>query len=351
MPDYSDIEYYANKILGPIVFNADRRMMESMSGNMRSPGERYLLLEGTTDRNFFQKIVAEDVVCYAASDFVVSNTAFKESETKKPLSVPNPVSCKKAIYRLLYGKEKARSYVRWPKGTENINPYGVIDRDFDKDSKYDDIERLIITFTHDLEMMIIATDRQTVFSRIPDCKIEPEDVKKAECMAYQVAKIRHAVREYAFQKKVKISDYNLVGDVGLTSYESFSNGAAVNAFKAVDHILDAYPKLEKTERETHKNGILRFLTDSVNKNGEFKYTYNDFDPYETEGFFKEVNGHDYLAALAYLNEDANCKYSKKTASRLNRMFESDLIQVCDYKKMKLNPTIKRMKELKLLKEF
>ena len=68
----------------------------------------------------------------------------------------------------------------------------------------------------------------------------------------------------------------------------------------------------------------------VDKSGLWKQSPEAFDPSSAEDFWNVVNGHDILAILRLINEDAETAYSNAGGRLLNRDFEVDLIENYDY---------------------
>lgn len=338
MGDYSDIERYANIVLNNILLHRDK---DKTTGVFK-----YFLVEGETDREFYNRILNDNVRCIAVAKLLGSNNV----AMGKP--IVNNESCKRAILRLMYGRSEVPAKIKWPKGSETLALYGMIDKDYDDDEKYEQnqkIKNLFITFVHDLEMMLIATDKAGVFSRIPNCKIIGDDLHKAEFVAYQLAEARNAIRKYSIDTGTGISHGRLSDDSGFVHYEQIFDNLKICIEDAVDKVLKTY-QFDEGAKVRHKDGIIKQFAKDRAKSKFSDSNLDAFDIFDVN-LFNVVNGHDYLAAVAYVNQDAYEKFSSSKTKGLNRDFEMALINAYDLKKFRMNPTYRELRKAELVKEL
>jgi hypothetical protein len=83
-----------------------------------------------------------------------------------------------------------------------------------------------------------------------------------------------------------------------------------------------------------KTKIAADMKKHLDKDGNWKNNIDSFISGQYESVWSEVNGHDVLSAVCYLNPSAQNAYNNKARYRMNRDFEIALTTVYDYKCMK-----------------
>ena len=75
----------------------------------------------------------------------------------------------------------------------------------------------------------------------------------------------------------------------------------------------------------------------IDNDGQWKKSFSSFSP--SESFWKDVNGHDIVSAIYYVNNNIKNKYFNNTSTSysLNRAFEIALINIYDLECCKNTP--------------
>ena len=154
--------------------------------------KRLLLVEGTTDKDFIERITNKnDVYCVTPNNSVDSA----------------PINNKEAIVQALFGlfrpeilDKTDQQNVRKLKEKVKDLVFGMVDLDYDDPSSYEPMPWLFVTDTHDLETLLLSTAEDLV-RRL---KIPEDYSKKAYYLAYQLGFLRREVaKQKTFLKPIK----------------------------------------------------------------------------------------------------------------------------------------------------
>lgn len=307
---------------------------------------RVLLVEGKTDEVFVAGKTADDIKCFPMGSILKARNAFRDDDAQ------NAVNSKEAIMQTVYGLNVLPAIIDC-KGADKWKVYGIVDRDYDDFEAYTCSRGLYVTDTHDIETLLISTD-PAIWSRLEKCEIKQEDITKALFIAYQLAILRNAIRQ--------------IGDVTIRSIKSGSYDVDFSAFvddgkialrKLLDYLnernKEIAPEAVLSSKDSEKL-IQNILKDKqykklLNSEGEFKTSIENFETDKIDNFWIVVDGHDILALIKYINENAAVKYNDYTAYSLNRDFEMDLIKSYDHAQFKRTALYSNMLRDKVTREY
>ena len=284
--------------------------------------KRMIIVEGNTDRKFVQNILLEDVWCMTSED-VFTNDFYRRTDSEQVKK-----SNKQIIVDVVYGLDVYPTLIT-TKGLEEWRVYGMIDRDFDDSRLHQKSKKLFITDTHDLETLLLSTDEK-LLGKIDKCTISAEDIRVAFFISYQLGVIKNAIIDVcgsylsvgplsAGNKDINYGEFISDRNVSVPALMNYLNSN-------IKHRLPA-PKLGLYMKKVLSHNSIK---KRVDKSGLWKQSPEDFDPSSAEDFWNVVNGHDILAILRLINEDAETAYSNAGGKLLNRDFEVDLIENYDY---------------------
>lgn len=275
--------------------------------------KKYVLVEGNLDRTFFINL---------CQHYDVYNTKFYSIEH---------INIKTKLFEHNDQKNNLLSIFYDPFSSENIkeyNFYGIIDKDFEFDKKYD---RIYTYDTHDLETQLIFLDgiSQTKLN----IDINKEIIEKAMYMTYQLAIIKY----YAQKESINITTFSPA------DYKSYFNGLQINCIKTINKMC----KNKKTADYVTKVLLKSKLFD---KNGTYNISLNDFINNEPNNLWDMINGHDFLKMLVYLTQSPENwhKYDNMLNGKLNRPLEEKLINSFNYNLFKNTKLYSDMKNVALL---
>ena len=297
----------------------------------------YILVEGTTDTAFMDRCKKDDVTCIS-----VSNIINGYNRLKKQPGI-SQASCKRVICNTVYGLSVIPAKVKCRPEAVNWKLYGAVDQDFDD---YEDISittRLFQTDSHDLETMLLSTDEEAVM-RIKEIDITAEQMAKAECLAYEMSKLRQQIPKYS-----RIPTRLFKGESGIVEFSEITDGPDIDVKKALAYLNRRNGgRSSSSEIKKLLESIIKENGKNIDKNGIFKYGNSHFDPLFFPDFWYDVNGHDLLSALIYVNVNAYYKYYDSKAGELNREFEKDLIAAYEIKRFAKTRMFKRMLDFDLV---
>ncbi|MBR3362210.1 MAG: hypothetical protein IKG39_12860 [Lachnospiraceae bacterium] len=312
-----EINRYVNMLVGNLSFTMDYNHFVNGS-------KRLLIVEGQTDKKFIEKILNEDVVCLVANKAFGNQRGFDQEEVK----------CKSAIMQVVYGMSKIPMLINCPKGSEKWIIFGMIDLDFDSpSSEYTSTPRLFVTDTHDLETLLLSTDKG-LLQKLEECIIPLEDAKKAFYLAYQMGILRQVIHDATSEITLKpISG----GGREEVDYSRFVEKYEINLKQLLEYINE---KNETALSSAKLKKVLDKITSdkrmkkTINKEYKWNLSWMEFDPEKVSNFWELVNGHDILSLIRYINQDAAEKYNNKNNFFLNRDFELDLVGHYEYSKLR-----------------
>ena len=237
--------------------------------------------------------------------------------------------------------------IKYPEDLEKWDLYGLVDLDADEERDTENIPRLLVTDTHDLETLLLSTD-PTILSRLESCNISAEDTVKAYFVAYQLGIVRKLLSGYYDSKSFDLQKLSCGSEQ--VNFGAFVKEAKINLADLINYLTEE--SSEKYSSERIRNILSKTLNGKIGKkyfqaNGLWKQDITAFDFSSIENFWKIVNGHDILQLLQYYNADVFSAFSR-TGKALNREFEVKLIDTYDYSKFGKTKLYGKMKELGLI---
>ena len=320
--DIKNIERTVNMLAGSLHMRMD------YFTQINAGTKKLLIVEGQTDKQFICGHLCDDVIC------MVANKAFDTANGFSPKPLLN---CKKAIVEVVYGLSVYPTIIKCPKGSENWKVFGMIDMDFDDVGNHTKIAKLFITDTHDLETLMLSTEKN-LLQKIEGCVIGVEDTKKALFMAYQLGRIRQVLTGEmskglsAGNNEIEYSNFILEDyRISLKSLISYLN-------KQTEEPIAPEKEKKLLEQLSKDRSIKQYLT----KEGIWKYEIDSFDAAKTNDLWDIVNGHDILSLLRYVNETAAIKFKASSQYAVDRTFEMALINAYNHNNFKGTKICKRM---------
>ncbi len=317
MIDIDKTNYYVKMLMGNLSFKADYKKYAS-----ENEISRLLVVEGTTDKAFIQRLIAPEVTC------VVANQAFRNNKSFGTKIRDDRINYKSAIVQVVYGLSRIPQLITCP-GSEKWNVYGMIDLDFDDgDSiQYTNTRQLFVTDTHDLETLLLSTDGELLNKT--RCVISNKDVNKAFYMAYQIG----IMRDIIYNAECGISLKPISAGGYSIEYDKFTKESVVNIYDLLNYANDlnsnklSTAKLKIVIKKIQKD---RRFKKNINSDGYWNKQLEEFDISSSKDFWSVVNGHDILSLLKYYNSEIEKAYAT-SKNALDREFEFDLINNYEYK--------------------
>ena len=322
------IDKYVKMLVTNLTFNSDYN-------NFVNGTKRLLIVEGQTDKNFIEKILNKDIVCIVASKAF----GFK--------NVPEVIdkNCKAAIMQVVYGLSEIPILISCPKDAEKWIVFGMIDLDNDDSERvFLSTSRLFVTDTHDLETLLLSTDEE-LLQRLDMCSISIEDAQNAFCLAYQLGLIRQILIEKN-ESELKIEPICCGGRYEV-DFTKFVENGCINVKKLIEYVFEKNNKQIVTaeiEKLIKKVCSDKRIKKQVNNGLLTNVSWKEMSSSKQIDFWKEVNGHDILSILRYVNNDAAIKYYNYNETSLNRSFEIDLINKYDYENLEKTKIYQNMLE-------
>ena len=300
--------------------------------------ERLVLVEGWLDVKFFNKLKCEDVK-YIDIDSFVNDLAIVKSnddyypnhKEKQKKDFPNN---KKYLVKFFSEKDYEVSRL-----IENLNMFGIVDRDDGDEFPKENCERLISNDTTDLETMMLRRDKNLV-QDISILSMDSNLIHKAKFMAYQLSLLIGILKKNNLRyERVEFNKVN-----------NYFDGYKLNIFSYLDYVADCQKKynqdvltdvneiLKKIETDLIMQGFLDFQTN------EKELNFEEFLREEPQNFWQIVNGHDLLQIILSLNiKNENFKNLFKF-----REFETFLVKNYDLSNFNLEPLCRKMKKYKII---
>ena len=331
MPDnIEQINKYIQQVVDCLVLKKDyKEKLKSFSP--------FILVEGSTDTAFLDKCKCEGVTCIPVSNLLKVDARMRRQPA------PPKDSCKLAICNTIYGLSVIPAQIKCPEGATEWLLFGMVDQDFDDFENIRMTPRLFQTDTHDLETLLLSTDEKAI-NNIKSITFSAQEISRAECLAYEMSKLRQQIRSFS-RLPLKL----FKGSSGVVEYSEFTDGPDINVKKAIAYINSkAEHKLSKAEFNSLVEKIIAENGRFIERSGVFNYGSNGFDALFYYDFWFDVNGHDFLSALMYINENAYYKYYDSSKGELNRDFEFDLIGAYDISRFTTTRIYRRMHDSKLV---
>lgn len=335
-----------NKYINLLVANLS---LKTDYNNLCKGTKRLLIVEGSTDKEFIEKILCDDIVC------MIANKAF---ENKKGFSPQETINCKNAIMEVVNGMSKVPiTFLKLPKHFEkyfeNFKIFGMIDLDYDNSEEECLSSRLFVTDTHDLETLLISTDNR-ILQNLNGCFISTEDSNKAFYLSYQLGFLRKFIKKVINRNKIEFDLQPIAGTGKDIDYSYFLEECQINLKKLINYINKKNDTCLSTKKENEI--IKKVLSEKevrkrVNDDGNWNSTLEEFKPLNFKDFWTIVNGHDLLSILKFINNNAKEKYNNKNSYSLNRDFEMDLIHSYEYTNIKKTEIYKNMRKENVVKSM
>ena len=323
---------------------------DNLLNNLRLRGEydaaaglskKILLVEGATDQKFIEHIKGNDTRCISVTEFMMARSAFSTSRFHDP----EPYNSKVVIITILKHIAYFPEYYDFPKGAEKWPLYGLVDNDYDESNDYAQIIKLFFTDTHDLETLMISTDND-LFTRLEHCNITEDEVKAALYIANQMAAFRQAIRNNGNLSPGLINESD-----GTIAFEEFTDGNRVVLAKLLQHINSKTEKpLSREKLKKTRELIIKDLKKKLDKEGCWKKSIESFIVTSESDFWMEVNGHDILSAICYINPSVREVFNNQGGHRQNRDFEINLSDKYNYECLKKTKLYTKLQTAGLLSE-
>ena len=290
-----------------------------------------LLVEGATDEQFIRPFLAKHILCTIGDGSLAGD----------------PPNAKAAILGIVRGVDKFKTLLRFNSAWKDVKVFGMVDRDYDAPSSYDREKYLFVTDTHDLETLVVSTDRD-VFDRISGCTIPASDLKKSLYMAYQVGCVVKVFRGAGITVRRIMSAHSEVAysemflpDWRISLRKALSCATGETAVNSV--------KFKKQAERLAKDKRLRRYLDA---DMCWKDSLDSFDEGNVKDLWDNVNGHDLMTLLRYLNAGVANWFQPKSfflkSGHPDRAFEMVLIQTYDKERFKSTKMYGRMAEAGVL---
>ena len=314
-------------------FKVNFEGMEPSRSDVAKQPPKYLLVEGKNDVKFFKgkKLLRENIECWI---IIPPNKRYHGNAQK--------------FYEDSRGYENSGEgnkttlldELRYHKLYPHIDPFGMIDKDFDdpNDQKFDDIRhKLFITDTHDLDTLLLKTD--DVLYKL---KISSERKLNAYYLAYQIGLLKKYILPYL--TKVLGKNYD-------TDFDAFTDTFKVSLDKFLDYAFEKEKILNNRDnikfKIKHYEAITTFFQ-PINPviTDEYVFCKSLPNTLYLPDFWDVVNGHDIVKILKYKFKDISERYPEK-----NTRFEQDIIE--KYHKLKFVNTkiYDAMLDKKIVKEI
>ena len=316
-PSVSDLRLCKDLLLTSLKLSGDYNQAKGII-------KKVLLVEGATDKSFIEEIKQPDTSCVSVSDFMKVRSAFSTSRT------PGfQFKSKDVITTIIQHIAAYPEYMDFPKDAQQWPLYGMVDNDFETDQQYSRTHKLFMTGTHDIETYMLSTDSK-ILTRLKECTVTEEEVIRSIFLAYQMSVFRKFVH-----KNETLSVNDLSESDGTVNYAAFTNEDKINLHLLLDSANGSRSSpVSKEKLRKAKTKIAADMKKHLDKDGNWKKNIDSFIAGQYESVWSEVNGHDVLSAVCYLNPSAQNAYNNKARYRMNRDFEIALTTVYDYKCMK-----------------
>lgn len=303
--------------------------------------KKVLLVEGVTDQKFFGHIKSSDTRCVAVADFMRARNAFSTSRTSE-ISLYNS---KTVITTILKHIAFFPEYYDFPKGAEKWPLYGLVDNDFEDSSAYARITKLFFTDTHDLETLMLSTDKE-LLTRLERCNITVNEVKTALYIANQMAEFRLAIRKHKPLNPALISSPD-----GTIDFAAFSEGNKIILSRLLDYINSKMDQpLSREKMKRIRDVIVKDMKKKIDKEGCWKKQLEAFVIKEDSEFWMDINGHDILSAICYINPTVREVFANRSGYKQNREFEITLTESYDYSCFNKTKLYAKLQNAGLVKE-
>lgn len=241
--------------------------------------KKVLLVEGATDQKFIGHIKSGDTRCLAVADFMRARSAFSTSRSSET-SIYNS---KRVITTILKHIAFFPECYDFPKGAEKWPLYGLVDNDFEDSSAYARITKLFFTDTHDLETLMLSTDKE-LLTRLERCNITVNEVRTALYIANQMAEFRLAIRKHKPLNPALISSPD-----GTIDFAAFSEGNKIILSRLLDYINSKMDQpLSREKMKKIRDAIVKDMKKKLDKEGCWKKQLETFVVKEDSEFWMDI---------------------------------------------------------------
>ena len=291
-----------------------------------------LMVEGKTDEAFVKRIVCPDTRCLPVVELLKARNAFSTSP-------PAKVNHKEIITTILQRISMFPEAFDFPKGAEKWPLYDLVDNDFGTEASFSRVSKLFFTDTHDIETMMLSTDPE-LLTRLRGCSISLEETNRALYLAMQLSAFRQAIADNGTLSQSAISNSD-----GTIDFSKFSEEDRISLPKLIDHLnsqTDSPLSREKLKRTREK--IAASMKKLLDKDGLWKKPFSSYTVEQDDPVWMEINGHDVLSAITYVNETAKEVFSNAAGYAKNRDFEFALSESYDYNQLKKTKLHKKLSD-------
>ena len=294
-------------------------------------GLKVLFVEGDTDSAFIDRVRRPDVVCRTVGSALKAQEALREDYARAAAGARgdrNPdfskTSRKALIMALLRILSDRPEFFSFPKGSGNWPVYGLIDRDWEEVDPYLQLPRLFITDTHDIETLMLSTDRG-ILGRLGALSVPEEVRRRALWLAGQMAAFRGA-----FFEEGTIRVRELADEEGFVDYAAFTDNGRIVLEKLIGFLRTRQEERIPPQKLLRAGKrIAAAMKKQLDPSGTWKEGFESF-PAEPDGeFWLRTNGHDILSAVCFFLPEARKTFSRKGWYSLNREFEFALVALYD----------------------
>lgn len=342
MANIKDVEKNINNLVARIKLKNDYHRFLSTPCDV-------ILVEGSTDLKFIERVKSEQLVCIDVGRVMNSNQAFRINQTSNLKFTQSNVNSKDVICKVIKGiSQWPSTFLKLPKEIENWNIFGIVDLDFEESCQLNKISKLFVTDTHDLETLLISTD-DALLNRIIGEDISIEQLQNSFFVAFQMAKIREFLNQFYDSDKFDLSAISCGSkDV---DFSSFLDVNKINIDELINYIVGhSNVRLKNPEITKIKDKALKFkYIDS--KTGLWKSEISNFNISTIKDFWKLINGHDLLQLIQFYCEKAGVMFRNKNSYGLNRRFEFEIIEKYNYQNFTKTQLYSSLNSNNLLRDF
>ena len=297
---------------------------------------KILLVEGETDATFYGRVIADDVKILnmdrkiggpiaARSRAETEVTGFRQAKADRGSEKSNSSyrdSClnhKEIIVNVCRAFKTRSFYPSQLNALIGYDVYGVVDKDDADGKNYFAEGRLFVTDTHDIETLILYSDRRDRY-KIDGKELTGEVLCKACYLAHQLKEFRDNVKYKDYlsnaQKKLLEKGNHQYADIGAMQREP--DGCKLN----LNYIIGYLNLDRKKEADLRRDNKVKNLFEK--NTDDWKLSLSDFKKRFKEKSEKNpwnyLNGHDIASAVVAVDPEFD---------KLSMSFEKALI--LDYK--------------------
>ncbi len=310
----------------------------NFQNHLNPSGKKAFIVEGMTDKRFLGRIAKPNVLSFSVGELSRTRAAMLNCTSQKGIILD--------IFKRLSNNPE---FFDFPRGCGQWYIYGLVDRDYDDEMLNFRLPRLFISDTHDIETLILSTDKK-ILERIRGLHISEEATRLSLYLAGQLVYYRQALYRLS-DKKQEIDIRNITSSNGTIDFSAFVENDHIVPKKLIKLLYENQGNRLSNEK---LNGIVRNLLGDrqlkkhLDRNGDWKHQKDSFSPDQIEDFWMLVRGHDILSAICFYVPAANTLFQDPEEHSLNREFEKALIDEYDTSKFSSTDLYKKMKAEELV---